>query len=108
RRAAVGVGLVGLRDDRTAEGKVVAVHPHGERRLTPRELGRLGFRGEPDQALDGEAHQLARRAGLPKLPRGLATEEPGMAVVDRVEVERPLAPREVEEVLEVEGGRELL
>ena len=61
-RAALGVALVGLRRRALPEPHLGPVHLEGQRRLPVGQLGLLGLGGLADQALDGEAQQLARRS----------------------------------------------
>jgi hypothetical protein len=58
-------------------------------------------------ALGREALELARPDLAQALDR-LATEQRRVALVDRLDVERRLAPREVQDVLLLEGPEELL
>ena len=105
RRAPVGIGLVCLLDGGLAKRHPDPVQLDLERHLTSRELRLEIAQLAPDQALGGELEQRAVALGADPLDR-LAREQPGVALVDRLDLERLLLSREVEVVLAVDLGHE--
>ena len=107
RRPALGIRLVRLLDADLPVWQLRPLELDRQRGLAPRQLGVQATRGPADVPLHSEADKLARR-GLPQALHRLAVEQPSVALVDRVEVEGRLAPREVQNVLEVETAQEFL
>ena len=107
RRAAVRVRLVHLHHRGLAVRHPLPVHLDFERGLASRQLRLLGLRVASHQAVYGELHELPG-ALLAQPLHVVAREQLGVTLVDGLDVELVLEPREVQVVLPVERGDELL